>query len=194
MTMQRGRPRRKEQLHERLRQVIALVRQEQSTLDCCTLFDECVGVRRLGAQVLERLPRAVYQRGTTLDLLLQGAALDVMGDLYATERPHEEKLAQFMEAYFCEGRTIMDITTQVLGLLDRSHVSQSYRVEACDRVARRFLTLIERADPLADSAGVREALERQERRWTRAALRLSAAASRLHEHRYGTLLLPDAEQ
>ena len=185
MAAQRGRPRREAQHQERVRQVVTLFRQEHSALDACHLFDDCPGAQRVLSMVAERLPRTVYQRGTTLDLFIQGAALDVMGDLYATERPSEEKLAQFIQAYFCEGRTIVDITTNVLGLIDRSHVSSHYRVEAFDLVARRFLTLVDRADPFADSAGLREALERQEQRWGRAAQRVSAALERLFVTRYG---------
>lgn len=185
MATQRGRPRREAQHQERLRQIMALFRQEHSALDACQLFDDCPGAQRVLTMVAERLPRAVYQRGTTLDLLIQGAALDVLGDLYATERPREEKLAQFIQAYFCEGRTIVDITTNVLGLIDRSHVSNHYRVEAFDLVARRFLALVDRADPFAESSGLREALERQEQRWGRAAQRVSAALERLFVARYG---------
>jgi len=150
-------------------------------------------MRQLQSQVAERLPRAVYQRGTTLDLFIEGATLDVLRDLFAAERPREEKLAQFIDTYFCEGRTITDITLRVLGLLDRSRVSQSYRVDACDRVAHRFLTLVESADPLADSAGVREALDRQELRWSRARLRVTETVRRLHVRRYGAPVLPAAE-
>ena len=193
MTTQRGRPRRETQHQERLRQVMTLFRQEHSALDACHLFDDCPGAQRVLSTVAERLPRAVYQRGTALDLFIQGAALDIMGDLFATERLREEKLAQFIQAYFCEGRTIVDITTHVLGLSDRSHVSNHYRVEAFDLVAHRFLMLVERADPLADSSGLREALERQEHRWERATQRVSDALARLYAHRYGALVTSEAD-
>ena len=185
MATQRGRPRREAQYQERVRQVMALFRQEQSALDGCHLFDDNPGMQRILPTVAERLPRAVYQRGTALDLFIQAAALDVMGDLYATERLREEKLAQFIQAYFCERRTIVDITTNVLGLIDRSHVSNYYRVEAFDLIARRFLNLIECADPLVGSSGLREALQRQEQRWERASQRVSDALARLYAQRYG---------
>ena len=184
MESRRGRPRREDQAQARLRQVMTLFRQEQSALDCCTTFDTCPGLPLMCAAVAERLPRAVYQRGTALDLLVQGAALDVLGDLYAAEHPRPEKLAHFIEAYFCEGRTIVDITTHVLGLNDRAHVSTHYRVEAFDLIARRFLTLVESADPCSVSAGLREAFARQEQRWERANQRVSAALDRLAATRY----------
>ena len=154
-------------------------------LEHCHLFDEYRGVQQILARLAQRLPRAVYKKGTALDLLVQGATLDVMGDLYATERPREERLAQFIQAYFFEGRTIVDITTNVLGLCDRSNVSNHYRVEAFDLVARRFLTLIEHDHPLVASSGLQEALERQEQRWDRAARRVTDALQQLHDHRYG---------
>ena len=181
----RGRPRREDQLQDRLEHALTLFRQEQSVLERCHIFDECQGAQRMLSSVVQRLPRAVYKKGTALDLLIQGAALDVMGDLYATESPSEDKVARFIQAYFFEGRTIVDITTQVLGLFDRSNVSNHYRVEAFDLVARRFLTLVEHDDPLADSAGLREALERQEQRWDRAARRVSDALEQLYVRRYG---------
>lgn len=185
MTSRRGRPRREDQRQERLRQVIALFRRDQSALEDCQTFDDCRGAKQALSSVMQRLPRAVYKRGAALDLLIQGAALDVMGDLYATERPREEKIARFIQAYFFEGRTIVDITTSVFGLCDRSNVSNHYRVEAFDLIARRFLALVEHTDPLSDSAGLQEALERQERRWDRAARRVSDALEQLHVRRYG---------
>ena len=186
MAARRGRPRREDQLQDRLRQVETLFRREQSVLEHCHMFGDCRGAQRVLSRVTQQLPRAVYKRGTTLDLLLQGAALDVMGDLYATERPREEKLAQFIQAYFFEGRTIVDITTNVFGLSDRSNVSNHYRVEAFDLVARRFLTLVEHDDPLAVSSGLMEALERQAQRWDRAARRVSDALHHSNALRYST--------
>lgn len=185
MATRRGRPRREDQIHERLRQVMALFRQEQSLLDRCLVFDECRGAQQVLSAVMQRLPRAVYKKGTALDLLIQGAALDVMGDLFASDRSREEKLARFIQAYFFEGRTIVDITTNVFGLFDRSYVSSTYRVEAFSLIARRFLTLVDHDNPLADSAGLREALERQEQRWDRAARRVSDALHQLYTDRYG---------
>ena len=185
MTSRRGRPRSEDQRQDRLRQVIALFHQEHTTLEGCQAFDECSGVRRVHATVMQRLPRTVYKKGTTLDLLIQGASLDVMGDLYAAERPRDEKLAQFIQAYFFECRTLVDITTNVLGLCDRSNVRNTYQVEAFTLVARQFLTLVDHDDPLTCSSGVADALEQQERRWDRASHRVSAALQQLHEHRYG---------
>lgn len=190
MESHRGRPRREDQVQARLRQVMALFRQEQSALDCCSQFEDCPGLQRVCSTVAERLPRAVYQRGTALDLLIQGAALDVLGDLYAAEHLRSEKLAHFVEAYFCEGRTIVDITNNVLGLSDRAHVSNHYRVEAFDLIARRFLALVESADPCSVSAGLREAFTRQEQRWERANQRVSAALDRLAATRYGVPAQP----
>lgn len=186
MEPRRGRPRREDQLQDRLRQASTLFRREPTLLEDCHIFDDCPGTRQVLTLVTQRLPRAVYKKGTTLDLLTQGAALDVMGDLYAAERPRDEKLAHFIQAYFFEGRTIVDITTNVLGLSDRSNVSSTYRVEVFNLVARRFLVLVEHPDPLALSLGLQEALERQEDRWGRAAQRVSEALRLLHVQRYGS--------
>jgi hypothetical protein len=185
MSQRRGRPRREDQLQDRLRHVMTLFRQEHSALERCHLVDEYRGMQQILSRVMQRLPRAVYKKGTTLDLLIQGAALDVMGDLYATEHPREEKLAQFIQAYFFEGRTIVDITANVFGLFDRSNVSSTYRVEVFELVARRFLTLIEHSDPLVASSGLQEALERQEQRWDRASQRVTHALQQRHADRYG---------
>lgn len=186
MASRRGRPRREDQLQDRLRQVTMLFRREHTVLEDCQLFDDCPGAQQVLSCVMQRLPRAVYKKGTALDLIIQGAALDVMGDLYATERPHEERLAQFIHAYFFEGRTIVDITANVLGLCDRSNVRNTYQAEAFALVAHRFLTVVEHDDPLAISSGLQEAMERQEQRWDRAARRVSEALHQLHEYRYGT--------
>lgn len=186
MTSRRGRPRREDQLQDRLRQVTMLFRREHTMLEDCQLFDDSPGAQQVLSSVMQRLPRAVYKKGTALDLIIQGAALDVMGDLYAAERPREEKLAQFIQAYFFEGRTIVDITANVLGLCDRSNVRNTYQVEVFALVSRRFLTLVEHADPLTFSSGLKEALQRQEQRWDRATRRVSEALHQLHEHRYGT--------
>lgn len=120
-------------------------------------------------------------------MIIQGVALDVMGDLYTTEHPREEKLAHFIQAYFFEGRTIVDITSNVLGLFGRSSVSSTYRVEVevFELGAQRFLTLVELSNPLVASSGLQEALERQVRRWDRAAQRVTDALQQLHAHRYG---------
>ena len=185
MASRRGRPRSADQLQLRLRQVIALFRREHTALDECHTFDECPGVQQMLSTAVQRLPRAVYKKGTALDLLIQGAILDVMGDLYATERPRDEKLAQFIQAYFFEERTIVDITSNVLSLSDRSNVRNTYQAEAFALVARRFLTMVEHDDPLAISTGLQEALERQVQRWDRAARRVSDGLRQLHETRYG---------
>src|SRR5690242_11938203 len=121
MASRRGRRRGKDQYQDRQRQVMALFRRERTVLEECQAFDESPGALQMISSVMQRLPRAVYKKGTALDLLVQGAALDVMGDLYATEHPHEEKLAQFIQAYFFVRRTIIDITTNVLSLCDRSN-------------------------------------------------------------------------
>ena len=185
MASRRGRPRSADQLQLRLRQVMALFRQEHTALEECHAFDECQGMQHLLSTVMQRLSRTIYKKGTALDLLIQGAVLDVMGDLYATERPRDEKLAQFIQAYFFEERTIVDITTSVLSLSDRSNVRNTYQAEAFVLVARRFLTMVEHDDPLAISSGLQEALERQVQRWDRAARRVSDALRQLHETRYG---------
>ncbi len=186
MTQRRGRPRRKDQLQYRLRQVISLFRREHSVLEDCQAFDECVGMQLVLSTVMRKLPRAVYKKGTALDLLIQGAALDIMEDLYAAGRVHDEKLAQFIQAYFFEERTIVDITTHVLGLSDRSNVRNIYQAETFALIARRFLTVIEHDDPLAISSGLQEAMEQQVQRWGNAARRVSDALHQLHERRYGT--------
>ena len=186
MVSRRGRPRRVDQVQDRLRQVMALFRREHTALEECHAFDEYPGVRQMLSMVMQRLPRAVYKKGTALDLLMQGAILDVMGELFATERPRDEKLAQFIQAYFFEERTIVDITTNVLRLCDRSNVRNTYQAEAFTLVARRFLTMVEDDDPLAMSTGLREALERQEQRWDRASRRVSDALRQLYVHRFGT--------
>lgn len=186
MASRRGRPRREDQFQDRQRQVMALFRREHTVLEECQAFDESPGALQVLSSVMQRLPRAVYKKGTALDLLIQGAVLDVMGDLFATERPRDERLAQFIQAYFFEERTIVDITTNVLRLCDRSNVRNTYQAEAFALVARRFLTLVEHTDPLTDSSGLREALERQERRWDRAARRVSDALQHLCMHRYST--------
>jgi hypothetical protein len=154
---------------------MTLFRQERSVLDRCHLFDGCPGVERVVSSVLRSLPRAIYPEGTALDLLIQGAALDVMGELYVAGQRHEEKLAEFVQAYFFEGRTIVYITCNVLGLSNRAHVSSTYRVEAQELVARRALVLVDAYDPFAISAGLPDALQRQAQRWDRAATRLGAA-------------------
>lgn len=186
MSQRRGRPRREAQIQDRLRQVIDLFRREHTALEECHAFDECPGMRQMLSIVMQRLPRAVYKNGTALDLLIQGAFLDVMGDLYATERPRDEKLAQFIQAYFFEERTIVDITTNVLRLCDRSNVRNTYQAEAFALAARRFLTMVEHDDPLAMSTGLQEALERQEQRWDRASRRVSDALRQLYGNRCGT--------
>lgn len=182
----RGRPRREEQERDRQRQVVALFRREQRTLDDCDVFDVCPGVQQLQRQVEARLPRTIYKRGAALDLLVQGAAADVLADLDASEHVRSGRLAQFIQAYFFEGRTIVEITSQVFGLCDRATVSSTYRVEAFELVARRFLLLVKQDDPLSVSLGVREAFERQEQHWDRAARRVSEAFQRLHMLRYGS--------
>lgn len=189
MASRRGRPRSADQVQLRLRQVIALFRREHTALEECHAFDECPGVQQMLTTVVQRLPRAVYKKGTALDLLIQGAILDVMGDLYATERPRDEKLGQFIQAYFFEERTIVDITNNVLSLSDRSNVRNTYQAEAFALVARHFLTMVEHDDPLAISSGLQEALERQELRWDRASRRVSDALQQLYVHRFGTVPL-----
>jgi hypothetical protein len=168
---------------------MALFRQEHTALEECHTFDECPGMQRLLSTVMQRLSRTIYKKGTALDLLIQGAILDVMGDLYATERPRDEKLAQFIQAYFFEERTIVDITSNVLSLSDRSNVRNTYQAEAFVLVARHFLTMVEHDDPLAISSGLQEALERQELRWDRASRRVSDALHQLYVHRFGTVPL-----
>lgn len=161
-------------------QAMALVRQQRSVLDRCQLFDSGPGMQQVLAVVRQRLPRAIFPQGTALEMLVHGAALDVMGELYATERPRDERLARFIQAYVFEGRSVVDITTAVLGLCDRTHVSRTYRVDACERIAWRLLTLVDHEDPLEVSAGLGEALERQVRRWGCAAQRASVALQRPH--------------
>lgn len=185
MASRRGRPRSADQLQLRRRQVMALFRREHTALEECHAFDECLGVQQMLSVVTQRLPRAVYKKGTALDLLIQGAVLDVMGDLYATERPRDEKLGQFVQAYFFEERTLVDITTNVLRLCDRSNVRMTYQAEAFALVARRFLTIVEHDDPLIVSTGLNDALERQEQRWNRATRRVSDALQLLYDRRYG---------
>ena len=185
MASRRGRPRREDQFQDRQRQVMALFRREHTVLEECQAFDESPGALQVLSSVMQRLPRAVYKKGTALDLLIQGAVLDVMGDLFATERPRDERLAQFIQAYFFEERTIVDITTNVLRLCDRSNVRNTYQAEAFALVARRFLAMVEHDDPLGISSGLQEALERQEQRWDRASRRMSDALRQLHENRYG---------
>lgn len=186
MASRRGRPRSADHFQLRMRQVMALFRREHTALEECHAFDECPGVQQMLSTVMQRLPRAVYKKGTALDLLIQGAILDVMGDLYATERPRDEKVAQFIQAYFFEERTLIDITTNVLRLCDRSNVRHTYQAEAFALVARRFLTLVEHDDPLALSTGLQEALKQQEQRWDRASRRVSDALQQLYVHRFGT--------
>lgn len=185
MASRRGRPRSADQLQLRRRQVMALFRREHTALEECHAFDECPGVQQMLSVVTQRLPRAVYKKGTALDLLIQGAVLDVMADLYATERLRDEKLGQFVQAYFFEERTLVDITTNVLRLCDRSNVRMTYQAEAFALVARRFLTIVEHDDPLIVSTGLNDALERQEQRWNRATRRVSDALQLLYARRYG---------
>jgi hypothetical protein len=186
MPSRRGRPRRSDQLQDRTRQVTALFRRERAVLEDYGALDGFPGTRQVLSIVAKRLPRAVHKKGTALDLLIQGAALDVMGDLYATERPSDERLAQFIQAYFFEERTIVDITTNVLRLCDRSNVRNAYQAVAFALVARRFLNMVDHDDPLAISSGLQEALERQEQRWDRASRRVSDALQQLYVHRFGT--------
>lgn len=187
METRRGRPRREDQRQDRLRQVMALFRREHTVLEECQAFDECPGAQQVLSIVMRQLPRAVYKKGTALDLLIQGAALDVMGDRYAAERSHDEKLAQFIQAYFFEERTLVDITTTVLGLSDRSNVRNIYQAQAFTLIARRFLALVEHDDPLSLSAGVKEALEWQEQRWDHAARRMTDALLQLNVRRFGAV-------
>lgn len=112
--------------------------------------------------MLQLLARETLKRGAALDLLIQGAVTDVTGDLYVAETPQAQRLAQFLQYWFREHMSVVEIASVLH--LDRTTVGRAIKGPALTLVAQRFLYLSQQDEPLSESQGLQEALRQHEHR------------------------------
>lgn len=121
-------------------------------------FVECPGVQRM----VRRVPRDIFKHGTSLELLIQGAVNDMSRDLSLAEMPQAQRMAQFLDTWFRQRKTVLEIST--LLHLNRSYVGRTIKPQALMLVAQRFLALLQADDPVAESEGVDDALHLHDQR------------------------------
>ncbi len=163
MTQKRGRWSRDDQVGL----VIHLFRQDLFVLEDDEGFADCRGVQSL----MRQLQRETLKRGTALELLIQGAVIDVLAELCSSETPQAQRLAQFLHLWFQDRKSIIQIAA--LLHLDRSYVGRAMKDPALTLVAQRFLRLTQHEDPAEESQGVREARHLHEQRRLRATERFA---------------------
>jgi hypothetical protein len=145
-----------------------LFRQDLFVLEDDEHFAECRGVQSL----LPQLQRETLKRGTALDLLIQGAVADVLAELYSSDGPQAERLAQFLHHWFHEHKSVVEIASTVH--LDRTTVSRILKGPSLVLVAARFLHLAQLDEPASESPGLQEALRQREQRRNTALARVAS--------------------
>lgn len=164
MTQKRGRRSRDDQIGLAMH----LFRQDLFVLEDDEHFAECRGVQSL----LRQLQRETLKRGTALDLLIQGAVADVLAELYSSDGPQVERLAQFLHSWFHGRMRVIEIATSLH--LDRTTVSRTLKGPSLTLVAQRFLYLVQLDEPTDESPGLQEALRQREQRRSKAIAQMAS--------------------
>lgn len=164
MTQKRGRRSRDDQIGLAMH----LFRQDLFVLEDDEHFAECRGVQ----SVLRLLQRETLKRGTAIDLLIQGAVADVLAELYSSDGPQAERLAQFLHSWFHGRMRVIEIATNLH--LDRTTVSRTLKGPSLTLVAQRFLYLVQLDEPTDESPGLQEALRQREQRRSKAIAQMAS--------------------
>lgn len=159
--------------HEALvEEAMSLFRLDLIALDSNECFAECRGVRTLA----DMFQHEIFKQGAALDLLLQGAVADVCSDLFAAGSPQAERLAQFLQRWFFERRTVRAIAAEMH--LNPHYAGRAIKAQACTLAAHRFLDLAQSEDPATQSPGLRQAVQQYQERKQAAASRLAGMSRR----------------
>jgi hypothetical protein len=148
MDRKRGRPKKEEQAER----IVRLLRQDLLVLDQEAVLVDCKGVQRLCAM----LEGEIFQSGAAIKLLMDGAVMDVCGELASSPTRQSQRLSSFLWAWYFEDQSVAAIARQLQ--LDRTYVGRSVKAPSLTLVVHHFLMLSRLDDPLQASDGLREAL------------------------------------
>lgn len=147
-----------------------------------------VGAKALATAFGAALPQEPFALDGVVDAICcEGLLRDALAQAASGTSEGEQKLAIYIESYYLDGRTQAE-TLELMQLHDANNLRDNYRVKLCAVVTKLAKRLGEASDPLATSAGVRQAFAAYLERRRAAEARADAALARRLAERAATNL------